>query len=163
MQLTPPSRFAARLPPNGFTTEQLEAGAKQYAGPDVVYGSRLDMVEKYDLDPEKWGSLPSMSWRMSLRVYNGIQVTGHPYVGFWKGVILPRIGHLMCRPALMAFPFVLFWLLCSGKTKGQYGWVFVAFVPTLFAWLNDAYQLHLAVATRVPYTEAGGLAASAGI
>merc|ERR1711990_577749 len=81
------------------------------------------------------------------------------YVGFWKGVVLPRIGHLMCRPALMAFPFVLFWLLCSSKTKGQYGWVFVAFVPTLFAWLNDAYQLHLAVATRVPYTEAGGLAA----
>ena len=159
----PMSRFAVRFPPNGFTTAQHEAGELPYAGPDVVYGSRLDIVEQYNLDPEKWAKVPSMAYQSQARMYYGIQLTGHPSIGFWKGCVLARIGHIVARPLSVGWPFVLFFLLMSGKTKGHHGWVPLAFLPGLAAWFFDAYGIHLAWSYGVPHTESGSPLTSAGI
>lgn len=129
----------------------------------MVYGSRLDMVEKHNLDPEKWGNVPSLGFQHGARMYFGTKITGHPYVGFWNGCVLPRIGHIVTRPAQVSIAQVLFFLLCSSKTKGHYGWVFMSLLPLALAWLNDAYGIHLAVSYGVPYLESGGVQASAGV
>ena len=155
--------FSVRYPPNGFTIAQREAGQLQYTAADVVYGSRLDIVEKYNLDQEKWGNVPSMAYGLGLRLYYGSKITGHPYIGYSKGVVLPLIGHLILRPFAFGLSYLFFYILFGSKTNGRYGWLFVGLAMVGAIVLQDVYVINLSTSYHIPRGELGALNSSAGI
>lgn len=127
----------ARLPP----------GPGPHVGTDVVYGSRQDLVDRYDLS-SAWASQPSVAYRLMLRGYHGILIPGHPNIGIeslWHMVSPLMVSRLFLLTSTLIMN-ALFW----DKLKGSHGHWLLGVYGVVLAVLMDCWIIAGAVAAGKP-------------
>jgi hypothetical protein len=129
--------YAQKFPP----------GPEPFAGADVVYGSRQDLLDAFPDISSSWASTPCVSWRLIIRGYHGVLIPGHPNIGLSDGLWKPNSFLMVSRPGLFMSSTLLMNALFWDKLKGSYGHWLLGVYGGVVAVLIDVWILASAEAT----------------